>query len=100
MVRHIVIWDHLDGLSAEEKAANGTKIKQALEGLLGEIPGLISITIYTDLLTGSNAGVVLDSVFESSDALFAYQEHPAHVKVASGIVRPNTRNRRCADYEM
>ena len=60
---------------------------------------LISLKVYTRLLGGSNVELVLDSAFESREALEGYQNHPAHVKAATEVVRPRVKNRRCADYE-
>jgi len=99
MIKHIILWDHLDGLSPEEKAKNATEIKSALEALVGVVPGLINLKVYTDLLDSSNADIVLDTSLESREALEGYQTHPAHVKAATEVVRPRTQNRRCADYE-
>ena len=100
MIRHIVFWDHGDNFTAEEKAEHKRQIKEGLEGLKGVIPGLREIKVYTDMLAHSNVDLVLDSTFESIEALEGYQAHPAHVKVASEIVRPRIKNRRCADFEI
>jgi hypothetical protein len=45
------------------------------------------------------ADVMLDSDFESVQALKAYKTHPAHVAVADGLVRPYMEVRLCMDYE-
>lgn len=100
MVKHIIFWDHADGLSVEEKAQNAILIKSALEELNGVIPGLVQLNVFSDLFNTSNADIVLDSVFENHDALKAYTDHPAHVKVAVEVVRPRIKNRRCADFEI
>ena len=41
---------------------------------------------------------MLNSVFESEEALNNYQVHPEHVKVAA-FVRSITCNRMCMDFE-
>ncbi|MDE6892531.1 MAG: Dabb family protein, partial [Lachnospiraceae bacterium] len=46
----------------------------------------------------SNADVMLDSAFESEEALRGYATHPAHVKVADTKVRPYTEIRLCLDF--
>ena len=99
MVKHIILWE-LDGSTSDEKAADAAQIKAALEGLNGVIPGLIGLKVYSKLLEGSNVELVLDSSFESREALEGYQKHPAHVKAATEVVRPRVKNRRCADYEV
>ena len=40
MVRHIIMWNMKEGLSAEESLKVKTDIKEALETLKGEIPGI------------------------------------------------------------
>ena len=98
MVKHIIMWDHLEGLSSAEKNANATAIKEALEALVGVVPGLIELTVYTELLSSSNADMMLYSLMETPETLQVYQDHPAHVKAATEVVRPRVRNRRCADF--
>jgi len=99
MLKHIIMWDHLDGLSPEEKTQNAALVKATLEKLVGIIPGLLELQVYTELVKeSSNAEVVLYSVFASPEALLVYQDHPAHVQAATEVVRPRMTNRRCADF--
>ena len=101
MVKHIILWKLRSELSAEEKQAKAKAIKQGLEGLKGQVPGLVDIHVQIDgRLETSNADIMLDSTLESFEALKGYAVHPAHVAVANGIVRPNTELRTCLDYEM
>ena len=51
-------------------------------------------------MESSNADVMLDSMFESEEALKAYAIHPEHVAVANEYVRPFTASRTCMDYEI
>lgn len=99
MVKHIIIWTLSDELSDEEKKNIKSGIKEGLEGLLGVIPGLTEIKVYTEGLPSSNADLMLYSVFENADALKNYSVHPAHVEVANGKVRPYTKIRSCFDFE-
>ena len=87
-------------MPAEEKASVKQGIKEGLEGLQGKIPGLVDIHVQTEGLASSNADVMLDSTFESEDALKAYAVHPQHVAVADGKVRPYTSTRSCLDFEI
>ena len=98
MVKHIVFYDHVDGLTSEEKFENVMRIKSALEGLNGIIPGLEELKVFSNLLDSSNTDIVLYSIFENQEALKAYKDHPEHVKVAVNVVRPRVKNRRCADF--
>ena len=100
MVKHIILWQLKSELSDEEKSAVKAGIKSGLEGLLGIIPGLTAISVQTTSLASSNADVMLDSTFESVEALKNYAVHPAHVAVADSKVRPFTQHRSCLDFEI
>ncbi|MGN0707304.1 MAG: Dabb family protein [Faecalibacterium sp.] len=99
MVKHIILWQLKEELSAADKVEVKAAIKAGLEGLAGQIPGLVSIRVQTEGLPSSTADLMLDSTFESADALKGYSTHPSHVAVANGQVRPNVRTRLCLDFE-
>ena len=63
-------------------------------------PGLIDVHVNINGLESSTADVMLDTTFESVDALKAYAVNPKHVAVADGKVRPYTAIRSCLDYEV
>lgn len=100
MVKHIILWQLKDELSDDEKIKVKSDIKAGLEGLAGQIPGLIDIKVQTEGLSSSNADLMLDSSFEDEASLKGYAVHPAHVAVADGAVRPFTKSRVCLDYEV
>ena len=100
MTKHIILWQLADTLTAEEKTAVKAGIKEGLEGLAGQIPGLVDIKVYTEGLPSSNADVMLDSTFESFEALKNYAVHPAHQDAANTKVRPFTASRMCLDFEV
>lgn len=100
MVKHIILWTLKDSLSAEEKEAVKAGIKAGLEGLAGQIPGLLEIRVQTGRLPSSNADLMLDSTFVDAAALAGYSTHPLHVAVADGKVRPYTAQRVCLDFEV
>ena len=100
MVKHVILWQLKDELSAEEKAEVKKGIKVGLEDLAGKIPGLVDIHVQIDGLASSNVDVMLDSSFEDEDSLKGYAVHPDHVAVADGKVRPYTKTRACMDYEI
>ena len=88
-------------MSDSEKESVKKGIKDGLEGLKGKIPGLIDIKVNTEgRLASSTADLMLDSTFESADALKVYASHPLHVAVADGKVRPFTASRTCLDFEI
>ena len=100
MVKHVILWQLKEELSDAEKAAIKAGIKAGLEGLAVQIPGLVDIRVNIDALPSSNADLMLDTTFESAEALKGYSVHPAHVAVADGKVRPYTKARFCLDYEI
>lgn len=101
MVKHIILWKLRSELSAAEKQEKAQAIKQGLESLLGVVPGLMDIHVQIDgRLASSNADIMLDSTLESEEALKGYAVHPAHLAVANGVVRPNTEQRTCLDFEI
>ena len=100
MIKHIILWTLKEEFTAEEKETIKRGIKEGLEGLAGVIPGLLEICVNTGRLPSSNADLMLDSTFESVEALKAYAVHPAHVEVADTKVRPYTALRSCLDFEV
>lgn len=100
MVKHIILWTLKDMPEAEKEAVKAG-IKEGLEGLQGKIPGLVDIKVNTTgRLETSTVDLMLDSTFESEEALALYANHPAHVEVADTKVRPFTASRSCLDYEV
>lgn len=97
MVKHVILWK-LKDLPEAEIATVKTNMKQHLEALNGKIAGLLEIRVYIDKLDSSNVDVMLDSSFESEDALKGYAVHPDHVAVADTYVRPYTASRACLDF--
>lgn len=100
MVKHVILWQLKDELSEEEKVQVKTDIKEGLEGLKGQVPGLLEVHVNINGLPTSNADLMLDTTLESYEALKGYAVHPAHVAVADGKVRPYTKTRVCLDYEV
>ena len=98
MVRHIIVWTLKDEYSDSEKAEIKAGIKAGLEGLLGKIPGLVEIKVYTEGLESSSGDAMLDSIFESAEALKEYSSNPAHVEVATTKVRPFVKVRSSYDF--
>ena len=99
MVKHIILWK-LKKEGPEKICKIKADIKEHLEGLKGQIPGLMDIRVEIHPLPSSNADLMLDSTFDSAEALAAYAGHPAHVAVADTYVRPFTEVRMCLDYEI
>ena len=68
MVKHIILWK-LKEMPETEKAERTQKIKEGLEGLAGRIPGMTEIHVRTEMLPTSTCDMMLDSTFESAEAL-------------------------------
>lgn len=100
MVKHVILWTLKEDFKGEEKENIKLGIKEGLEGLKNQIPGLIDIKVNINPLPSSNCDVMLDSSFETEDDLKVYATHPSHVAVADGKVRPYTATRTCMDYEI
>ena len=94
MVKHIVLYTLKEGIDKEE-AVQVTA--QALEPLVGVIPGLLHMEIRRAYQGGID--FALYSHFDSPEALKAYAEHPAHLEAKSKFW--NFLDKRyCADYEL
>lgn len=100
MVKHVILWNLKEELSASEKESIKQGIKEGLEGLKGKIDGLVEIKVNINGLSSSTADLMLDSTFVDEAALKAYSVHPDHVAVADSKVRPYTAVRSCLDYEV
>ena len=100
MVRHVIMWNMKDGLSADESRKAKEEISDALVALKGVVPGLLEVNVVTEPLETSNADLLLDSLFEDREALAVYADHPAHVKVKDELVVPNVKSRICMDFEV
>ena len=100
MVKHIIVWSLKDEYSDSEKTEIKKGIKDGLEGLKSKVPGIIDITVQTEGLDSSSGDLMLDSTFESVEALNGYTVHPAHVEVATTKVRPFVKIRSSFNYQV
>ncbi len=97
MVKHIILWKLKESLTEDEKTAARAEAKRRLENLNGNIDGMISLKVITDRLPSSNADMMLDSEFETVEALAGYQTNPLHVEAAT-YVRSVVEARLCLDF--
>lgn len=101
MVKHIVMWKVKEHEVHGSKEEIMNKIKSGLEGLRGQIEGLIEIEVGINFNSLETAyDVALYSIFESTEALAYYQAHPKHLEVAKGLVRQVAVSRTVVDYEV
>lgn len=99
MIKHVILWQLKDELTDDQKAAVKAEIKERLEALEGQIPGLLYVKVAIDPMPSSNTDVYLDSAVEDAAALDVYQNHPAHVAIKNDLIMPNAKTRLCMDYE-
>ena len=85
MIKHIVMWN-VQGSTAEERRHNIERLRDAFEGLRGQVPGLLHLEIGVDVSRISYAcDVVLYSEFDTHASLKAYATHPAHLNVREAL---------------
>ncbi|GAA0237528.1 Dabb family protein [Metaclostridioides mangenotii] len=96
MVRHVVFWNYDEKISNNERIGSSKKIKSDLEALGSVVDGVVSIEVSIDALDSSNVDIMLDSLFESKEALINYQNHPEHKKVGE-FVKVLMCSRKCFD---
>ena len=97
MVKHIILWKLKESMTYEEKSAAKVEAKRRLESLNGKIPGMMDLKVIIDGLDSSNADMMLDSSFDTAEALTGYQVNPLHVEAAT-YVRSVVENRLCLDF--
>jgi len=91
------MWNFADGFTPDENITNARKMKALLEQLTGLIPGIAELTVQIAPIDSSNRDIMLDSLFESPEALAAYIIHPEHKRVGE-FVRAVTKDRACMDF--
>lgn len=99
MVKHIVLWNFKEELSASERSAAAKRIKEELEAIKPLMEGIDELQVICNEMDSSNRDIALISTFSSKDALAQYQIHPAHVQAGS-FIKSVTENRTCMDYEL
>lgn len=100
-IRHLVLWKLDDSYSPDEKAEILKKMKDLLMGLEGKIDELkeISVQFNHSDATEANYDIILGTLFESLDALNAYQVHPLHQEVVQ-YFKTLKLQRSAIDYEI
>lgn len=99
MIRHTVIW-RMAADDAETRAEHAAEVARLLEGLVGVVPVIRSLSVGVNVaVPESNADVALLIDLDDLAALDAYQTHPAHQQVA-GYIRSVTGDRLAVDFEV
>lgn len=100
MVHHIVMWKFRAEVKEEDKPALKAAMKKQLCGLVGQVPGLLSLDFVESPIPSSTHDIALVSTLEKAEDIAVYGGHPAHVAVADTYVRPYVTERACLDYEI
>lgn len=88
MIKHIVMFKLKESAEGRDRAANINALKAKLQALPSQIEEIRLFEVGINFLKASVAyDLVLVSEFESIDALYSYQKHPEHVKVADFVVK-------------
>lgn len=83
MIQHMVMWKLVD-MPDDERVATVERFARELGALVGDVPGLVSVSVTPDVRdVDGNFDVALISVHESRAALATYQSHPDHVAVGA-----------------
>jgi Stress responsive A/B Barrel Domain len=100
MIKHIVFWKLKDEANGNDKSTNALLIKEKLEALNGQIPGLLKLEVGVDFSNSEmSADVALYSEFASKEDLEFYQQHPKHKLVQSFVGEVRTA-RQVVDFEI
>lgn len=97
-IRHIVAWK-LTTDDAEERAEQTGRIRRDLLALREVVPGIVDITVGSDVVGGSNWDLAIVADFTDVAALEGYQVHPAHLEVVA-YVRSVVSERAAVDFEL
>lgn len=91
MLSHVVLMTFTD-------AADAAKAKVLLEGLVGDVPEILSLRVHLDELhTPVSAHLCMVSTHADAAGLAGYQKHPAHLEIAQWL-RPRLAARTVVDY--
>ncbi len=96
MLRHVVAFRWTDDTTAEDV----DQIHAGLASLPGQIPEVRAYAHGPDLRVGEGTwdyGIVAD--FDDAAAWETYDQHPAHDKVRSEIIRPHLAERATVRFE-
>ena len=99
MIKHIVLFQLRQDISAETRSAVMHTFKQAIEALPHSIPCIRQIHVGFNVNPAEKWDVCLESTFDSMEDLDTYAQHPDH-KAAAGDFVPYVAGRACTDFEV
>lgn len=100
MIKHIVMWELVDGAQGQTARENAVLMKERLEALVKKVPDIIRLEVGIALdFPAGGPQVVLVSEFNDRAALQRYLDHPEHKAVAE-FVSQIRQARWVVDYEV
>jgi hypothetical protein len=97
VLRHVVVFSFGPELDRGGRDA----IASSLEGLVGVVPGLVSMRCGRDAgLVPDNADFAVVADFTDTDAWRGYVDHPVHVAIASTQIRPFVTHRVAVQFQI
>ncbi len=100
MVIHIVMWNFKAEVEEDKKQAIKAEMAANLKGLVGQVPGLLTVEFVENPISSSTHDIALVTTLEKAEDIAVYGKHPAHVHVADTYVRPYVCDRVCLDCEI
>ncbi|HOV81813.1 MAG TPA: Dabb family protein [Methanothrix sp.] len=86
MIKHVVMFKFREFAEGGDKAANCKRLYEELLALPAKISEIKLFEVGVSFLQAPVAcDLVLISEFESKEALYSYQKHPEHLKVADFV---------------
>ncbi|MFO7616720.1 MAG: Dabb family protein [Bacteroidales bacterium] len=94
MIRHIVLFKLKQFSSESDRLEAAENVLATFRALVGQIPQIRQYRIEKGLPLGAaSCDVIIDSTFDNTDDLKAYQSHPAHLEAVE-------LNKQWTDYKM
>ena len=97
MIYHIVMWNFKPEVEESKKSAIKAEMAKELKGLVGQVPGLLTVEFVENTIPSSTHEIALVTTLEKAEDIAVYGTHPAHVHVADTYVRPYVCDRACLD---
>lgn len=101
MIKHLVLWKMKPVADSRTGKENADILAQRLNALKSVMPFALSIEAGINFnSTAAAYDVGLHSAFKTKEDLDAYQNHPAHVKIAEWVKSGIAEARVVADFEI
>jgi len=100
MIKHIVAWK-IKAANGRTKEENIKLLKKRLEELPSLIPEIITMSVNTNspMAKPDNYDIIIESEFESMEALKRYSDHPSHLALIELLSEIRT-HKAAVDYEV